>query len=125
MKKQLILALTLSVFVLTRCEEGPTVPSWKNNGGAKPISISSFYPESGEGGIVVTIFAENFTAVISDTFVTFDGTKADVLQVQPGMITVRVPLSLVQGDYQVAVSAQNQTATSLTTFRVNDTGESS
>jgi uncharacterized protein (TIGR03437 family) len=124
MKKQLIHAFMLSAFVLTGCEEDTIIPSWKNHGGAKPISITSFYPESGESGTLVNVFAENFSASMSDTYVTFDGVNSEVLQVQPGKITIRVPLDLAQGDYQVALSALRQTVTSAKTFRVKAMEES-
>ena len=119
MKKQFVLALALSAFVLTGCEEDPIIPTWKNDGGAQPINITSFYPESGEGGIVMYIFGENFGT--SESNVTFNGIHSDVLQVQPGKITVRVPLNLGQGDYEINLSARGQKVTSTTRFKV--TGE--
>ena len=119
MKKQLVLVLAIVTLSLTSCDEDPTItPAWKNDGGAKPINITSFYPESGEGGIALSIFGENFGASLSDCNVTFNGIYSDVLQVQPGKITVRVPLNLVQGDYEINLSARGQTVSSILTFKV-------
>ena len=122
MKKQLVLVLAIATLSLTSCDEDSTIiPAWKNDGGAKPITITSFYPESGEIGIVVYIFGENFGTSVSDSNVTFNGINSDVLQVQPGKITVRVPLNLVQGDYEINLSVRGQKVTSTTSYKV--TGE--
>ena len=118
MKKQLILALAITTLSLTSCDEDAITPTWKNDGGAKPVTITSFYPESGESGIVVTIFGENFGASVSDSNVTFNGINSNVMQVEPGKITVRVPLNLVQGDYGINLSARGQRVTSMMTFKV-------
>jgi IPT/TIG domain len=119
MKKQLVLVLAIATLSLTSCDEDPTIsPPWKNDGGAKPIAITSFYPESGEGGIVVSIFGENFGTSVSDSYVTFNGKDSEVLQVRPGIVTVRVPLNLAQGDYEINLSARGQRVTSLMTFKV-------
>ena len=124
MKKHLIQALAIYTFVLTGCQEDTIIPGWKNQDGAKPISLTSFYPESGESGIVVTIFGENFGASMSNANVTFDGINSEVLQVQPGKILVRVPLNLSQGDYQLAVSVEGQSVSSAKAFRVNGSEKS-
>ena len=118
MKKQLVLVLAIATFSLTSCDEDAITPTWKNDGGAKPVTITSFYPESGESGIVVTIFGENLGTSVSDSNVTFNGIYSDVLQVQPGKITVRVPQNLVQGDYEINLSARGQRVTSMMTFKV-------
>ena len=119
MKKQFVLVLAITTLSLTSCDEDPTViPAWKNDGGAKPIAITSFYPESGEGGIIVYIFGENFGASVSDSNVTFNGIYSEVLQVRPGIVTVRVPLNLAQGDYEINLSARGQRVTSTTSFKV-------
>ena len=60
MKKQLVLVLAIATLSLTSCDEDAIIPAWKNDGGAKPITITSFYPESGEGGIVVIHFWRKF-----------------------------------------------------------------
>ena len=119
MKKQLVLALAITTLSLTSCDEGPTItPNWKNENGAKPIAITSFYPESGEGGILLSIFGENFGTSVSGSYVTFNGIDAEVLQVRPGTVTVRVPLNLAQGDYEISLSARGQRVTSITAFKV-------
>jgi IPT/TIG domain len=121
MKKQLFLVLAITTLSLTSCDESAITPIWKNDGGAKAISITSLYPESGEVGIVVYIFGENFGASVLDSNVTFNGIYSEVLQVQPGKITVRVPLNLVKGDYEINLSVRGQNVTSTTSYKV--TGE--
>jgi len=118
MKKQLVLVLAIATLSLNSCDEDAITPTWKNDGGAKPVTINSFYPEAGESGIVVTIFGENFGESVSDSNVSFNGINSNVLQVQPGKITVRVPLNLVQGDYEINLSARGQRVTSMMTFKV-------
>jgi hypothetical protein len=119
MKKQIVSILTIAILLLTGCDEDtPIAPTWKNDGGAKPVSITSFYPESGDGGTVVSVFGENFGTSILDSYVNFDGVGSEVLQVRPHMVTVRVPLNLVQGDYEVNLSVRGQRVTSVMTFEV-------
>jgi len=118
MKKQLVLVLAIAALSLTSCDEDPNIiPAWKNDGGAMPITITSFYPESGEVGIVVSIFGENFGTSV-DSKVTFNGIYSEVLQVRPGIVTVRVPLNLAHGDYKINLSARGQRVTSTTSFKV-------
>ena len=82
-----------------------------------PVTIiNSFYLDSGEAGTVVTIFGENFGGSVSDSKVTFNGINSNVLQVQRGKITVRVPLNLAQGDYHITLSALSQRVTSAQDF---------
>ncbi len=119
MKKQLVLVLAITTLSLTSCNEDPTItPPWNNDGGAKPITITSFYPMSGEVGIVVFIFGENFGTSASESNVTFNGIHSDVLQVQPEKITVRIPQNLGQGDYEISLSARGQMVSSAMTFKV-------
>jgi IPT/TIG domain len=118
MKKQFIFVLAIATLSFTSCEEDHVKVT---NPGYSPVTkISSFYPESGEGGTVVAIFGENFGPSISDNHVTFNGMYSEVTQVQTGTIMVRVPLNIPQGDYQINVSALGQTVTSTRTFKVGD-----
>lgn len=121
MKKQLIFVLAIATLSLTGCEEDYVNPPFINvmdSEHARVTTINSFYPESGAAGIVVTIFGENFGGSISENKVTFSGINSEVLQVQRGKITVRVPLNLAQGDYQITLSALSQTVTSAQAFKV-------
>jgi hypothetical protein len=119
MKKQLILVLAMSTILFTGCEEDNVNVTSPGSHAAVP-NISSFYPESGPGGSVVAIFGENFGASIADNQVTFNGMYSEVTQVQPGTLIVRVPVNLSQGDYQINLSTQGQTVTSMTKFKVNN-----
>lgn len=121
MKKQLILILAVTTFSLTGCEEDYVNPSFVkvlDSEQTLVTSIRSFYPDSGAGGSVVTIFGENFGASISDNIVTFNGINSDILQVQLGKIDVRVPLNLAQGDYRITLSTPSQSVTSSKAFKV-------
>lgn len=118
MKKQLILVLAMSIILFTSCEEDHV--NVTSPGSHAVLNISSFYPESGPSGSVVAIFGENFGPSIADNQVTFNGMYSEVTQVQPGALIVRVPLNLSQGDYQINLSTQGQTVTSMTKFRVNN-----
>ena len=119
MKKQTVVIFTIAILSLTGCDEDtPIAPTWKNDRGAKPVSVTSFYPQSGEGGIIVSVFGENFGTSKSGSYVNFDGIGSEVLQVRPHMVTVRVPLNLVQGDYEISLSVRGQRVTSMMTFKV-------
>ena len=118
MKQTLILVLVIATLSFASCEEDyvkPAVPAQ-----VPVLRISSFYPESGLPGSTVAVFGENFGTAISDNYVTFNGIRSEVTQVQSGAIVLRVPLNLPQGDYHINVLARNQTVTSSDSFKVYD-----
>lgn len=119
MKKELILVFVISTLSLIGCEED----YFAGNGAVSdPVPVptfSSFSPESGAGGVTVAIFGENLGQSISDNYVTFNGTYAEITQVQSGIIIVRVPDNLPQGDYTINVITGGQTLASTKTFKVS------
>jgi len=124
MKKQFALVLALSSMLMTACvsetDPDPQPRARKpfvDAENAKMI-ITSIFPDSAIWGQSVTIFGENFGATISDNYVTFDGAYAEIIEVQRGIIVVRVPLNLRQGHYSLNVSSHGQSAISANTCEV-------
>jgi hypothetical protein len=115
MKKQLTLVLALSMMLVTACDDGiyPDDTTLLSKREPSPqIVISSIFPESAAWGEPVTIFGQNFGATIGENNVTFGGAYAEITEVQRGIIVVRVPKNLAQGDYSIILSANGQTTTS-------------
>ena len=122
MKTQLALALTLCLLSMTACDDDIVYPY---NGSpqavpteSKKVSINSFFPQSGKGGSTVGIFGENFGSGNSGNNVTFGGQYAEITQVQPGILVVRVPMNLVEGNYLISISANGGTAEAGSAFKV-------
>jgi len=107
MKKQIALVLTLAAFLIASCDPENSVspaPSYQSK--PEPV-VSSIHPNAGESGSTMVIFGENFGSAISDNYVTFGSSSAEVTYVSRGMITVRVP-HLEDGDYEISVYADGQ-----------------
>ena len=117
MKTQQILVLALSTLSLACCEE-PNLSKFDPKA-AKPLIITSFYPESGACGTTLAIYAEGLDASTSESGVTFNGSRAEVMDVRHGKAMVRVPSNLAQGDYVISLTVHGQTATCTKPFRVN------
>lgn len=122
MKKQLLLVLTLSTFLMSACEDDSPRPEWVsvNPTPTLPVSIHSIYPKSAPSGSEVAIFGENFPTTPSDTYVTFDSARAEVTQVRPGFMMVMVPMNLPQGNYIINLTANGRTTSSPEAFTITN-----
>ncbi len=129
MQKQLALVLTLIAFLMTACEDKPVGPTGRHNPNdtippitqtIPPVRINAIYPNAGPSGSTVAIFGENFGASTSDNYVTFDSTDAEILYVREGMLSVRVPMNLAEGNYSINVSANGRVASAPRMFIVTN-----
>jgi hypothetical protein len=122
------LAVTLCAFLMTACNDEPEFCSNCSSPyptsppapapDATPISIRSIYPTDGEPGSTVNIILENFTDSNVDNHVAFGSTFAEIIHARYGMITVRVPMDLPNGDYKITVRSHGQIATAPSEFKV-------
>ena len=125
LKRKLTLFATLAVifasFLMTACEDEPeyyrsypsptlTIPS--------PMVINNMFPSSGAPGSTVAILGENFDTSTSDNYVTFGQSYAEILYVTYGVINVRVPMDIPEGDYNIRVSSNGQSADAPHVFSV-------
>ncbi len=129
MQKQLALVLTLIAFFMTACEDEHVDPTGGRNPNdtippitqtIPPVRINAIYPNAGPSGSTVAIFGENFGASTSDNYVTFDSTDAEILYVREGMLSVRVPMNLAEGNYSINVSANGRVASAPRMFSVTN-----
>jgi hypothetical protein len=124
MKKHLIFAFIISAFIFTACDNDddfvyPITAKVVNSKPMERLLISSFSPESAEGGATIAIYGENFGKTVDDNFVTFSGWEVEVTHIPyEGLILVQVPLHLQPGDYQIYVSANGQTGNSDKIFKL-------
>jgi len=107
MKKQIPLAFALVALLFSACDPensvipGPPPPHTPEAG------IRSVYPNAGAPGSAVAIFGENFAPTISENYVTFSSSTAEVTYVNEGMLNVIVP-NLEDGDYEITVYTGGQ-----------------
>jgi len=106
MKKQIALVLTFAAFLISACDENSVSPAPPYQPKPEPI-VSSIHPNAGAPGSTMVIFGENFGAAISDNYVTFGSSYAEVTYVNHSVLTVRVP-NLEDGDYEIGVYADGQ-----------------
>lgn len=108
MKKQIALVLTLAAFLISGCDdENPRpVSQYQPQPRPEPI-INSLYPNAGPSGTTVSIIGENFSPEISDNYVGFGPTYAEITYVGYGILNVRVP-DLPDGDYEINVTTDGQ-----------------
>jgi hypothetical protein len=109
MKKQTALALALVALVFSACnDENPIVPTpfdpFKTT---REAEIRSVDPNAGAPGSAVAILGENFAPTISENYVTFSSSTAEVTYVSEGMLNVIVP-NLADGDYEITVYTGGQ-----------------
>jgi IPT/TIG domain len=120
MKKQFIISLAIAVASLTSCDDNETPqPSFPQE--SKPeIVVRSFYPSFGAPGTTVTIFGENFGGTIEEHDVTFDSTYAEITDVGFGVLKVKVPAHLANGDYAINVRWRGQFTSAPARFNVTE-----
>jgi hypothetical protein len=107
MKKQIALVLTLAALLVSACDdENPVTPAPPSQPRPDP-SVLSIHPNVGASGSTMAIFGENFAPAISDNYVTFGSTSAEVVYVSYGVLTVRVP-NLQEGDYEININSGGQ-----------------
>ncbi|HET6542069.1 MAG TPA: IPT/TIG domain-containing protein [Chryseolinea sp.] len=122
------IAIALAAFLMTACEPDPepcincvTVPSSPDPNTTPPtdqIAIRSIHPSAGAPGSKVTIVLENYSNATSDQYVTFGPSSAEVIYARYGMMIVRVPMDLKDGDYQVNIRSNGQVARAPQEFKV-------
>ncbi len=79
------------------------------------VTISSFTPNSGSIGSVVSISGTNFSLIPAENVVTFNGVQATVITSSNSNILANVPLGATSG--KIAVSVSCKRAVSLSNFR--------
>lgn len=79
-------------------------------------SITSFTPSSGATGTVVTIAGANFSTVVANNTVRFNGTAATVTAATATQLTVTVPTDAATGT--ISVTVNSNTSTSANSFTV-------
>jgi YD repeat-containing protein len=84
------------------------------------VSISEFSPNSGAGGVQVSIYGTGFDEIATNNTVTFNGVSATVLSATKTMLTVAVPSNAATG--KIGVSNSNGTATSSSDFVISTVG---
>ena len=113
-------AITLAAFLMTACDDEPdyrnyTTPTLPPT---YPMVIRSMFPSAGAPGSTVAILGENFGESSEDNYVAFGSTYADILYVTYGVINVRVPMGIPDGDYRINISCNGQSAEAPSVFRV-------
>ena len=123
------LAVTLGAFLMSACNDEPEFcsncsspypasPPAPAPDATAAISIRSIYPTDGEPGSTVNIILDNFTDSNVDNHVSFGSSYAEIIHTRHGMINVRVPMDLPNGDYKVTVLSHGQIASAPNEFKV-------
>ena len=119
MKKQITLVLTLVVSLMTACDNTDPAPAPPfTDFPSQVTAIRSIYPSVGTPGSTVAIFGENFGPTISENYVTFDSISADITYVGYGVMNVRVPENLSDGEYSINLSAEGRQTSAPQIFKV-------
>lgn len=101
--------LIASVFVIDSCDNDDSEPA------IVPI-ITTFSPTEGTEGATVMITGENFSTVMNENIVSFNGTVASVTEATATTLTVAVPAGATTG--KISVQVGNQATTSTADFEV-------
>ncbi|HXR79562.1 MAG TPA: IPT/TIG domain-containing protein [Saprospiraceae bacterium] len=115
------LAAVLASFFMTGCEPEPeysgSYPTPVFHA-PPPMVINNMFPSAGAPGSIVAILGENFDTSTSDNYVTFGSSYAEILHVTYGVLNVRVPMDIPEGDYKISVSSNGQSADAPHVFSV-------
>jgi hypothetical protein len=122
MKKQIALVLTFVALLMTACDDTDPSPT---TGISTPVYstvtiIHALYPSAGAPGSTVSIYGENFGPAISHNLVTFDSFAAQIISVGSGVLNVRVPEHLPEGDYTIKVNVEGQVTSAPRKFTVTN-----
>ena len=108
------------------CEDDPefcsncstSIPAPNTTPPTDQIAIRSIHPSAGAPGSNVTIVLENFSNPTADQYVTFGPSFSEIIYARYGMMTVRVPMDLKDGDYPVTIRSNGQVAKAPSEFKV-------
>jgi hypothetical protein len=116
-------AITLTSLLMSACEEEPTYGNYPTPTlpPTYPMVIRNMYPSVGAPGSTVAIIGENFGDSNSNNSVTFGSSYAEILNIAYGVINVRVPMDIPEGDYTISVSSNGQSADAPRVFTVAKT----
>jgi hypothetical protein len=122
------LAIALAAFLMTACEDDPEfcsncstsipAPAPNTTTSTDQVVIRSIHPSAGAPGSNVTIVLENFSDPTADQYVTFGPSFSEIIYARYGMMTVRVPMDLKDGDYPVTIRSNGQVARAPSEFKV-------
>ena len=113
------LAITFGAFLMTACEDEPEYSNYTPTlPPTYPMVIRNMYPSAGAPGSTVAILGENFGTSASDNHVLFGSSYAEILYITYGVINVRVPMDIPEGEYRITVSSNGQSADSPSVFTV-------
>lgn len=120
MKKQIALVLTFVALAMIACDDTDPRPATGTPlpAPATVTAIRSIYPSAGAPGSTVHIYGENFGPTISHNVVTFDSVAAEITHVEYGVLNVRVPENLIEGDYSINLNAEGQLTSAPGVFTV-------
>ncbi len=120
MKKQIALVLTLAALLTSACDpENPVRPTPPTQTNATEPTIYSIYPSAGASGSTLVILGANFSPAVSNNYVMFGSTNAEITHVDYGALSVRVP-NLPEGDYEIYVTADGQARRALQMFTIDN-----
>jgi len=114
------LVVILASFSMIACDDEPdyrnyTTPTLPPT---YPMVIRSMFPAAGAPGSTVAILGENFGESPDDNYVAFGSTYADILYVTYGVINIRVPMGIPEGDYTINITANGQSCEAPRVFTV-------
>jgi hypothetical protein len=113
------LAITFAAFLMTACEDEPEYSNYTPTlPPTHQMVIRNMYPSAGAPGSTVAILGENFGTSASDNHVLFGSSYAEILYITYGVINVRVPMDIPEGEYRITVSSNGQSADSPRVFTV-------
>ncbi|MEZ4857140.1 MAG: IPT/TIG domain-containing protein [Gelidibacter sp.] len=78
--------------------------------------ITSFSPTTGEEGTTVTIIGTDFSTILSNNIVTFNGVEATVIAATSTSLTVLVPIGATTGSIGIAIGCDLVSSTDIFTL---------
>ena len=123
MKKQIALVLTLAALLMSACDKENDVSPRPTPTPLTQPEIYSIHPSVGAPGSTMAILGTNFSPALSNNYVMFGSTSAEITYVSYGVLSVRVP-NLPDGDYEINVTADGQARRAPQMFTIDNSATS-
>lgn len=90
--KNCLYGLAIALLLVAGCKKDKTEPV------IEPVTISDYYPNSGNQGTLVTVLGTGFGNHMSEVSATFGGVDAELVSVTPTAIVMRAPSAAKDGE---------------------------
>ena len=99
--KNCLYGLAIALLIVAGCKKDKTEPV------IEPVTISDYYPNSGNQGTLVTVLGTGFGNSMSEVSATFGGENAELVSVTPTAVVMRAPSAAKDGEIVMKIGDES------------------